>query len=61
MDFEYLIIGFVFIISGIALIIGYEKIKQKNRSSGLTFKLRVGGIGFVIIGVYLIITELIKI
>lgn len=61
MDFEYLIIGLIFIISGVFIIIGYEKLIKKYGYGGLFFKLRIGGLGFVIIGVYLIITELIKI
>ncbi|MFN0729745.1 hypothetical protein [Polaribacter gochangensis] len=60
MDFEYLIIGIIFIVSGVFIIIGYEKLKRKIGNGGLSFKLRNGGFGLVVIGIYLIITESIK-
>ncbi|MFT4576503.1 MAG: hypothetical protein ACI9SI_001430 [Polaribacter sp.] len=59
MDIENLIIGIIFIIAGISFITGFEKLIKKHGYGGLSFKLRNGGIGFIIIGIYLIGRELI--
>ncbi|WP_340067107.1 hypothetical protein [Ascidiimonas aurantiaca] len=55
------VIGFLLLLVGIALVVGYERFKSKHGSGGLSFKLRSGGIGFIIIGFYLIAKELAKI
>jgi hypothetical protein len=59
MDIEYLIIGIIFLLAGVFIITGYEKLIKKHGHGGLSFKLRNGGLGFIIIGIYLILKELI--
>jgi hypothetical protein len=59
MDIINLTIGLIFIFSGIAIIVIYQRLIKKHGYGGFSFKLKTGGIGFVILGLYLIITELI--
>lgn len=61
MEFFNLILGFILIIIGFILINETTKTARKNGNGGLYFKLGVGGLGLIIIGVFLIADELIKI
>ena len=47
-------IGVSFIILGITLIIYYYNLKEKEKA-GLSFKIRTGGVGCIIIGIGFII------
>jgi hypothetical protein len=51
-------LGVLIIIIGILILIYYKGLK-KNEKGGLTFKLIGAGIGFIIIGISLIIRELV--
>lgn len=53
-----LVIGMLLIVLGVVLVVYYQKIQDNYGKGGLSFKLRTGGIGFVMIGIYLIIDEL---
>ncbi|MGS2738736.1 hypothetical protein [Sinomicrobium sp. M5D2P17] len=61
MNITKMVLGIISILLGTALIIGYEKFRKEYGSGGLSFKIRTGGIGFVMIGFYLIAIELSKI
>ena len=51
-----IILGILLILLGILIIIYYEKyVKNKG---GLSFKIRIAGIGFIMIGIGLILDEL---
>ncbi|TVZ28094.1 hypothetical protein JM83_3192 [Gillisia sp. Hel_I_86] len=52
-----IILAIAFIILGSVLIIYYNGLKKKEKG-GLSFKLISGGIGFIIIGLGLIIREI---
>lgn len=55
MNFLYITLGIVCIVLGIGLILLYNYLVKANRHGGLSFKLRTGGIGLIIIGVVLIV------
>ena len=57
MDIVNIIIGLLLIISGILVIVYYEYYMKKESKGNLSFKLRVAGIGLMIIGLGLIIRE----
>ena len=59
MNIVNIILGVLLIVIGLTTILLYEKHIKKNRKGGLSFKLRTGGIGSILIGLYLIINELI--
>ena len=61
MDYFNVIIGIVLIVSGYFINVFYDRMVRKHGSGGLSFKLRTGGIGFIIIGIYLILSELLSI
>lgn len=48
------LIGILLIILGISLIILFQGMKSKNKTGLFSFKLQSGGIGLIMIGVYLI-------
>ena len=52
-----LILAILLIILGISILIYYSGLKKKEKS-GLSIKLIGGGIGFIMIGISLIIREL---
>ncbi len=54
MNWFFMIIGILCCILGTAILMYYYELKD-NEKGGLTFKLRTGGIGFIIIGISLII------
>ena len=60
MDYINMIIGLLLIVLGICLVIYYYDLKKEKKTGGLSFKIRTGGIGFVIIGIGLIIRELFR-
>lgn len=60
MDFINITIGMFMIIAGVLLIFWITKFTKKQGSGGFSFKLGSGGIGFIIIGTYLIAVELVK-
>lgn len=55
MDILNFIIALLLIILGVFIIQIYEKL---NKKGGLTFHLRLAGIGFIMIGIALILDEL---
>lgn len=55
MKFLEFILAIFFVYFGVELINYYQKLRKQNKTSGLSFKLQTAGIGFVIIGVALII------
>lgn len=57
MDWIHLTIGFLLIIVGFLLIKLYTNLKKEGNLGGLSFKLRSGGIGSIIIGFGLILSE----
>ncbi len=57
MGYINILIGFLLIIIGIYLINYYQKLISKNKAGGLSFKIRTSGIGFIMIGLVLIIRE----
>lgn len=61
MNFFIVLLGLGIIAIGIILIVWYEKFKLKHDKPGLSFKVRTGGIGLVMIGFYLLAKELAKI
>ncbi|MBG6130185.1 putative membrane protein [Aquimarina sp. EL_43] len=58
MDFINIILGFLLIVFGILILIYYQNHVKKY--AGLTMNLISGGIGFIIIGLGLIVRELLK-
>jgi len=58
MNWNNILIGILLIILGIFLIKLYQNLKRKNKAGGFSFKLQNGGIGFIMIGVYIIYQEL---
>jgi hypothetical protein len=58
MNWNNILIGTLLIILGIFLIKLYQNLKRKNKTGGLSFKLQTGGIGFIMIGIYIIYQEL---
>jgi len=56
MDFVNFFIGVLLIVLGILLIIYYEDYIKNKR--GLVFKIKIGAIGLIMIGIALIIREL---
>lgn len=58
MNFFNLILGILLILIGVLLIHLYNYLVKEEKSSGLSFKFRTGGIGFIMIGIALIIREL---
>ena len=50
-----IIVGFACIGLGILLISFYQDLLKNKKQGGLSFKLRTGGIGLIIIGIGLII------
>jgi hypothetical protein len=61
MDIFNLVYGIVLIPIGILLVAWYEKFKRKHGSGGFSFKIQAAGLGFVLLGLYIIATELTKI
>jgi uncharacterized membrane protein len=57
MGYINILIGFLLIILGIFLINYYQKLIRKNKAGGLSFKIQTSGIGFIMIGLALIIRE----
>ncbi|MFC4739701.1 hypothetical protein ACFO3U_06805 [Flavobacterium ponti] len=55
MKFLEFILAIILIYFGILLINYYQRLKKENKIGGLSFKLQTAGIGFIIIGVTLII------
>ena len=58
MDFINISIGILSIILGVSLIVFHEKLKEESKTGGLSFKLLTAGIGTLMIGISLIITDL---
>jgi len=52
------ILGILSVVIGICLINYYQILKKQNKTGGLSFKLQSGGIGFVIIGIGLLLKEI---
>ena len=66
MDYEYLIIGIIFIIGGITIIDIYYRLERKAKLryeelTGFSYKLITGGVFFIILGCDLVPTEILKI
>ncbi|GAA4274145.1 hypothetical protein GCM10022258_34390 [Aquimarina gracilis] len=57
MNIINIIIGCLLIVLGILVIIYYEYYMKKESKGALSFKLRVAGIGLIIIGLGLIMKE----
>ena len=55
MDFLDLILGVTCISFGAMLINYYQNLKRSNKHGALSFKLQLGGLGLIIIGVGLIV------
>lgn len=54
MDWINFLIGIILIIPGVFSIILFQNNKSKNKTGSFSFKLRSGGIGLIMIGIYLI-------
>lgn len=55
MKFLEFILAIILIYFGVELINYYQKLKKQKKVGGLSFKLQTAGIGFVLIGLGLII------
>ena len=53
--------GISLVILGVLIVIGYEKMKRNHKTGGFSFKIQTAGIAFVLLGLYIIATELTKI
>ena len=55
MDWCYLTLGICLSIIGVIILILYDKEFKPRRIGGLSYRMRTGGIGAIIIGIYFIV------